>query len=392
MRLLLKTTLLWVLPLILIISVQPLLAQTTATISVYAVDTVDVCGVDKRVVVAVSLGQVLKSDSLLYFDIELKFDQTKLKFDQILTSGTLSEQFTGLPTQGYFAGKGVVRATGGNIQDIPVFGDKPLIAFLGKALSTCSDTIEIAISDFDIEFKRPITDTLKTKVIVREGQSLKRFVSLQSSEDSLFFNDSVTTQKIDFSINASSGTRLQEGVLKVDYDQSSFKISQIEAVTPDIQILKVDTITGGVEISFKILDTSTAVVRKISAIFKREKDTNEISFVHGFLKDINSCSCISLLKDTIGITVINVKKIVNSIESTDLLKEIKIEDKKDEWRIQTDDDYEIMVYSIVGQLKGKYKSTGNFIEIDKKAFESGKYIAVIRNVFTNKRRIITLSK
>ncbi len=392
MQLLLKKMLVWVLPLILIISVQPLRAQTTAKISVYALDTVDICGGNKRVVVAVSLGQVLRSDSLLYFDIELKFDQKKIKFDQILTSGTLSEKFNGLPTQGYFAGKGVVRATGGNIQDIPVAGSEPLVGFLGTVLSTCADTIGIAISDFDIEFKRSIVDTQNTKIIVREGKSLQRFASLKVFQDSLKFNDSVTTQQVTFSISATSGTKFRDAVLKVDYDQSSFKISDIAAITQDIQILKIDSTGTGVEISFKNLDTNSTAVRKIQAVFKREKDTSEISVIQGSLKDINTCSCISFLKDSVVIIAINQKKIVNSVDRVNSLKELKIEDRKDEWKIEIDDRYEIMIYSILGQMKGRYRSIGNSIVIDKNTLETGKYIGVIRNVFTNTRQIITINK
>ncbi|MES2764880.1 MAG: hypothetical protein V4642_03360 [Bacteroidota bacterium] len=369
-----------------------------ATISAYAVDTVDVCSGSKRVVVAVSLGQVgqigqvLKSDSLLYFDIELKFDQNKIKFDQVLTSGTLSEKFTGFPTQGYFAGKGVVRATGGNIQDIPVTGSEPLIAFLGTVLSTCADTVNVEISYFDIEFKRPITDTVNAKVLVQEGKSLKRFASVKASQDSLNFNDSILTQQVIFSINASTGTKLREGILKVDYNTSSFKISQIAAETQDIEIVKVDSTITGVEISFKNLDTNSAVDRKIKAVFKRERDTNEVSSINVVLKDINDCSCVSFLKDSVSISVTNQKKIINTIDRINNIKEWKVEDLKDSWKIEIDDRYEIMVYSILGQLRGKYRSTGNSIIIDKNSLEAGKYIAVIRNVFTNTREIITLNK
>jgi len=329
MKLPLKKMLLWVLPLIIIISVQPLKAQETAILSIQTTDTIDVCGNDKRVIVTVSLGNVLKSDSLLYFDIELKYDPTKVQFNQILTSGTLSEQFAGeIPATGEFSGVGYARAYAGSFKDIPVSGNKPLIGFLGTAKSTCPDTTEVILSSLDLEFKRTIIDTQKAVIIAREGKSANRFVSLASTVDSINLNDTVNSQTVNFKISGSQGTRLKEGILKVDYNHSSFKVSQIIPATSNIEIVKVDSNSTGLEISFKALDTNSLALREIQTVFERIKDTTETSIATAFIKDINQCSCISLLKDTVNIKVNNIKKIVNSIQTgKEPQQEVKFSEK-----------------------------------------------------------------
>ena len=178
-----KKILFWALPLIMFISGQPLKGwQNEGAIVISAPQTVDVCTPNRQVVVIVSLGKIEKSDSLLVFDIELKFDQSKIRFDQILTLNTLSEQFSSgiIKTTGDFSKKGFARASGGTITDNPAAGDKPLIGFLGVAEGDCADTIDVELSyiDFSEEFKKRFNDTINAQVILKEGLSPNRTVDL----------------------------------------------------------------------------------------------------------------------------------------------------------------------------------------------------------------------
>jgi len=126
---------------------------------VYSQRQIDVCGdaSSKQVVAVIGLGIVKTKDSLFGCNFQLTYNHDKIKFSSALYLNTLSEFFefqqVGFTEDGKIIG---AVTTFGNI---PVAGDLPLIAFLGKYLDNCPDTSLITIDylEFTDEYKKVIS-------------------------------------------------------------------------------------------------------------------------------------------------------------------------------------------------------------------------------------------
>lgn len=126
---------------------------------------VDVCDTlaKKRLFFVVNIGEVKRSDSLYGFDLEIKYDPSKIKINSFLTGNTLSSVFE---EKGFSLGldnnliKGY--ATTFNFNLVPPSGDSILVAFGGEWLGNCEDStyLEFLELNFTEEFKKDLDTNL----------------------------------------------------------------------------------------------------------------------------------------------------------------------------------------------------------------------------------------
>lgn len=138
------------------VSSLPSVAEDTLVIS--SQRSVNTCSSasDRKFLIYVDLGEIYFSDSLMSFDIFLKYDTTKLVFTDMLTTGTLSAQMSDLgPVWRPKDPGGICYAGGGSILQ-PAKGKQPLIAFQGLFKGNCGDTTSIDLDEviFNSEFRR----------------------------------------------------------------------------------------------------------------------------------------------------------------------------------------------------------------------------------------------
>ncbi len=121
------------------------------------------CGAisDKEFIISIEAGRIYASDTLYGYNFEIGFNPKKLRFKSKLLQNTLAELFE--VSDATFHGEGYVRGYAANLKNRIVYGDKPLMAFVGTFLSDCDDTSEIKLNyiEFTDEFK-PKPDTLKS--------------------------------------------------------------------------------------------------------------------------------------------------------------------------------------------------------------------------------------
>lgn len=131
------------------------------TLRIVPQNTVNVCAQpgDRKFVIYVDLGEIYASDSLMSFDIYLKYDTTKIVFTDMLTTGTLSAQMSDLGPVWRPKDPGGIMYAGGASIIRNAKGALPLIAFQGLFRGGCEASTTISLDDaqFNEEFKRQYT-------------------------------------------------------------------------------------------------------------------------------------------------------------------------------------------------------------------------------------------
>jgi len=144
--------------LVVIMTTSSLPSAAADTVNIASKQLINICSApnDQKFLIYVDLGEIYFSDSLMSFDIFLKYDTTKLVFTDMLNTGTLSAQMSDLgpvwrPKDPggfcYAGGASILKNAKGNI---------PLIAFQGVFKGQCGDTTTVSLDEasFNTEFKR----------------------------------------------------------------------------------------------------------------------------------------------------------------------------------------------------------------------------------------------
>ncbi len=160
-------------------------AQQPLTVRLYPAGEVDVCASPRECVLVVDIGAVAARDSLLGYNLELRYDPEKLLFHTMLTVGTLSEA---MPNRDFSVRYGELRAYAFTLTR-PVWGQKPLVAFLGEFRPECPDTAEVQLlwATFNEEFERQravSVDTAPVYVRAVVSQRPERELRMQLQERS----------------------------------------------------------------------------------------------------------------------------------------------------------------------------------------------------------------
>ena len=150
-------------------------AQQPLMVRLYPAGEVNVCASPRECVLVVDIGAVAASDSLLGYNLAIRYNPQKLLFHTMLTVGTLSEA---MPNRDFSARYGELRAYAFTLTQ-PVWGQKPLVAFLGEFRPECPDTAEVQLlwAEFNEEFERRqavSVDTMPVYVRAAIAQHPKR--------------------------------------------------------------------------------------------------------------------------------------------------------------------------------------------------------------------------
>ncbi len=111
--------------------------------SINVVNNIDYCSKDSTFLVTIDVGSLTTADSVLLYDITLKYPATKLQFLQVLYQNTLSEA---LETKSYGSrDTGEIRVYGFNVFRF-ISGSKPLVALLFKHKAECIDSLVVSFA------------------------------------------------------------------------------------------------------------------------------------------------------------------------------------------------------------------------------------------------------
>ncbi|MDW7997303.1 MAG: hypothetical protein RMJ46_06475 [Bacteroidota bacterium] len=190
-------------------------AGDTARISLRVLDTVDVCG-RRECVLTVEAGTVRPQDSLMGFNLAIRFNPEKLVFHTMLTSGTLAEA---MDQRGFGAPYGEIRAYAFTLARI-VTGAKPLVAFLGDYRRECPDTavLQLLYVEFNEEFERRKTvavDTSPVTVVASVADIPDRTLQTRASPREWRITEFDTTLAWSVSVDYDTAFRLSAAMTSV---------------------------------------------------------------------------------------------------------------------------------------------------------------------------------
>lgn len=361
-------------------------AGDTVDVVLSQVGAIDVCGEksDKDIIILISVGRVLQTDSLFGFNFEIKYDSVKFKFHSPVYLNTLAEFFDIKDVN--FGKKGLVRGYASvGLLGSQISGNRPLIGIYGDYIDKCPGSSEISLNyiEFTDEFKKVIRNYVPTTVKAIEGDEPNRFLRTEFELDSIV--SLVKDTIIDLRIRLQAGTQIR-------LDTADFEIA---ANNKDILAFFDFSLSDGLELITKEFSDSSELKLK-TAIKKlneqyidlkvriRENKTDS-SIIKVKPINTNYCSCVTRLYED-SILIKSKQKIDTStvVWEKERVKKTLInyyDYVSDSFLIDLDDyiDGVIKVYDICGSLLIEKKiGWSKKISIDGKYLNKGIYLAIIK--------------
>lgn len=261
--------------------------------SVSVVSGIDHCSLDSTVIVTIDCGPLLSSDSLLLYDITLKYPVSKLSFRQVLYQNTLSEN---LDSRGYrILDSSAIRVYGFNVTRF-LSGSKPLVALVFKHKANCTDSIPFEFAflpEFNPESKVYIREMRSAVVPIATAYDKNRSLTFQFSNDTIVLPSNRTSfiAPLKFQLNGTNRTRAIS---------LSFEISPL---------LVFDSIKASDYLDFERFDSGNSPTIRITAVANRilpmvdslvlcfshyGTSSTDAEFVRIRKISWDTCSCLSL--------------------------------------------------------------------------------------------------
>lgn len=343
----------------------------TATASIYQNEVIDVCGSDREFIVLLSVGEVVKSDSLYGFNFSVKCDTSVMRFTDVLYQSTLS-QFFELKQVGFPDGNAYGYAA--NLLGPIVFGDRPLIALLAKYKLDRPDTgkIEIEYLEFTQEFGKEIVAYAPAEITGIPKDIPERVLGFDSPIDTLknFSEvDSTSIFALDFNLERLDRTT-DTATISIELVGDAFEISEINQVSDKVEILEFN-VENGAEAKILIkeeLDEEAALNVTVKNLVFDDSE-GELTIKGSTNED---CSCITGVSELKRPIKAN-KEIIDSAPDIDERFHYCIDKKV----LCIDYEYKTLkIYDIYGcEVSLKKEKNSDYIDLSR--FKNGVYIAII---------------
>ncbi|MBM2813277.1 MAG: hypothetical protein HW421_39 [Ignavibacteria bacterium] len=382
---------------------QPALSQELESATLSLAKPIDVCGdkIDREVQLLVNIGLIKKSDSLFGFDLEIKFDRNKIKFNSALLIGTLADNFDTKVNPTFsvdLQGNGVISAAGMNFNYNlpPVYGNKPLIAFLGEYLGNCPETLEIKLTDiqFTDEFKKTFSRNSVNTIKAEIYDNPQRYLRFILPTNKIIFDTFEIKTSISLKINKVQGLDSLEFLIAFD-NPTNYFVSDIKSKNNNVIIDSVLDDAKGKRLKTRILQpVNNEDIFEVE--FTRKIDKDENIKIHFTPLKVNGCACATRLLDT-TILLLNTKNPVTSINNDEIINNNYIgyvsSDNK-YFIVETSNSLpqNLILYNMQGnEINTEITINNKSIIVNLDNISNGLYLAVIRNK-KNEIRIIKFIK
>lgn len=259
----------------------------TYNLDLLDMNPIDLCGkvYQKDVIIAPSLGTIVKSDSLVGFEIVIEYNPDVVQMNQQLYTNTMS-QFFKFKNTTFDKERGEIIMEGYVSFDAfpnPVSGDYPLVAFGGTFVGDCDEDAE-----FKVKYFYPI-DGFKGEVDTINNINIKGIIADKPErklgfiiDDSKRYIKSDSSISIDVNVDLGIMESLEYWQARVTIDKDSLNLSEVIG-TNSILVEKVTKeehnsylidlkIVDSEELSFKLNITSN---KKDSALVNIKMETVE---------------------------------------------------------------------------------------------------------------------
>ncbi len=301
---------------------------------------IDVCGEpqQKEFILLIDIGRVNPQDSLFGFNYEIIYEPTKVQMTDALYVNTLSEGFE-LKAVSFNSKESKIIGYAATMGNFPVFGEKPLIAFLGKWISNCPDTATFKLNfiEFTEEFKINIRN-YNDAILIGEVSPLEsRNIKTNFSQNILKKKDNDTNFKVQMDFTIPRKSRIENFAMNFVTETSKIIFDSITTLSNDIELLFFERNNEIQKAHFKVINDdglkqSIGIFGRI--IFTSSTFTETITTKFEF---DNECKCVNLVgNDTL--------RIEYEIEPT------IVDFEKNEFNIDLSKFEQIKVYDIMGNM------------------------------------------
>lgn len=280
-----------------LLTVSSLPSAAADTLVIASQQTINVCSLksDQKFLIYVNIGEIYFSDSLMSFDIFLKYDTTKLVFTNMLTTGTLAAQMSDLGPVWRPKDQGGVCYAGGASILQHARGNLPLIAFQGQFKGACGDTTSISLDEvlFNSEFRRQYSTSVSGIVkTVARGTATDEIAAV-FQQRSYIVTGKDSTISLPLTVKTPGITNaLVECTLQMVHT-GEFSIDSIQPLASDTTFNMIST--------RRTLDTTTFVwtvkaqkpsISFLANVRSLTNDSSKRATVNATIRIVDSCYCL----------------------------------------------------------------------------------------------------
>lgn len=286
------------------------------TLRIESVRTVNLCSDDKTFLLTASIGEVFFSDSLMYFDITLRYDTSVIRPTQGFPQGTLAGQLDfGADNPAYnFRTPGEIRVSAFSIST-HAKGNIPLIAIGGNFVGDCheSDSLTVPYAlDFNEEFKRKVTVHVSEIFSAVAIPVVKQTVGATIDIDAVRMEspDSLASFTADITTPELKGTRAALTIAKTPTNGIVIDTVFLVGATTD-SLVRI----GGDTVKVYYTAPSGPLTAQVSVRATHERENDSATF-KASVQSFEDCGCITPAK-TDSIKVVTHKETVSALSDVD---------------------------------------------------------------------------
>jgi len=248
---------------------------------------------EDELLLTIGIGEVKRSDSLYGLNFSVKYDNTKIKFENKVILNTLAEFSTDNDvTFNLEPGK----ILGYFISNQPVFGKRELIGFYGKYIGQMCDSalVEIEYVEFTDDFKKEVNklDTIWIKPIKYDYKDTKINVNI-SNLDTIEYNPNMIN-KIEGILNLDNSVYIDYLSYKINLNDE-YSITNFNINDNYFELISKDYLSESSTILFTVKNKLNKISNnlKLFELDYNKKDLNksDISLIQIIPLQLNNCIC-----------------------------------------------------------------------------------------------------
>lgn len=291
-------------------------------LSIYGSLKIDVCGNEnqKEFVLVMDIGKVNPEDSLFGFNFEINYEPEKVNITDPLYINTLSEYLSDKQIT-VDSKNGKVRGYAVTMGFIPVYGQKPLIALLGKWLTPCPDSANFSVSyiEFTEEFKGVVENYKPVMLYGEITPKPDRIFNTQFAVDSI-----VNEPNFSFDINLKipANSRLKNFELNLNRANRNITLDSVYSVTNGVEVLLLETTENGYKIHCNVINDNGS--NQVLKVFGRIDGADVVDTLYVEPLFDKQCKCV--VGSSTDKVLIKYTKIGYVFENKDKNEDINIDD------------------------------------------------------------------
>lgn len=366
---------------------QTVKAGDTVDVVLSQVGSIDVCGEksDKDIIILISVGRILQTDSLFGFNFEIKYDSVKFKFHSPVYLNTLAEFFDIKDVN--FGKKGLVRGYASvGLLGSQISGNRPLIGIYGDYIDNCPDSSEISLNyiEFTDEFKKVIRSYVPTVIQAIEVDKPNRFLSAGFELDSVTNLEKDTLLELKINIIPGTQLKLDTAEFEIRYDNSGMISLEDIKLSNGLVLISSENIDNG-HIKLKVR-FNNITNQYFGLVLKNKENKNDSCRIYVNPLSTNYCSCVKRLNgDSIIIRSkekIDTSTVVWENKIGEGTRKIYYDEKSESFQFSFDENIngDLNLFDICGSLIYNERIYwSNKISIDGKYLNKGIYLAIIKS-------------